>query len=108
MPLTHTPDIRHLLRETCTLIHAAATDEWGEPVGATTEEDVPCRFEFEGKMVRDNTGEEVVAQGEVFLYHSVDVESVARIRFAGREYSILTREHHKMGDNPTHWEVWVK
>ncbi|MFA4971866.1 MAG: hypothetical protein WC683_04585 [bacterium] len=104
------PSILHLLKDACEIIHPAAVDQWGEPAGATTTEIVPCRFEFEARMVLDSSGQEVVAAGEAFLDHVVTVEPTARIRYpvGGKEYTILRREFHKRGDLPTHWEVWVK
>lgn len=80
--------IEDYLTDAVTIIRAPARDEFGEPVGAPTEEAVKARVEFGMKLVRTSTGEQEISTATVTLMTAV-TPGVDKLVFDGAEHSIL-------------------
>jgi len=104
-----------------TIIKASGDPTWGEPA-ATTEVDVMGKIEYKTKLLRDLTGEQVVAGTSgaitasvmVLLPLSIEDDSYLdralshrdKLKFNDIEHVILKIDKPKAFDDP-HYEVWI-
>jgi len=81
-------------------------DAYGKPVYVVTATNVPCRWQGKVKLVRDNTGKEVVAQAEVWTKAVIGVDH--RIAYGGRTYTVIVvTEVVGLGGELDHRKVYV-
>jgi len=100
-------------------------DGYGEPLTQATPETLTldARVEWDNRRVMDDSGQEIVCAGMVFLRHSypdpatgADIELTIggqdRIVFEDREHPIVTRNRCEGWgwtiDPGSHWEVWIR
>lgn len=74
------------LTQTMTVRRVTGRSLSGDPILADAVS-VPCRFEFDRRLVRDATGQEVTSEATVFTVHDVGLDD--RLLFGGREYPVL-------------------
>lgn len=67
--------------------------DWGEET--LHETTVKARFEFRNRMVRDDSGEEVVSTATVYFCHTTTVTTKDHVKYEDREYPILSIERIK-------------
>ncbi len=103
------------------------TDQYGEPLTPATPTtlSIPARVEWDRRRTFNDAGEEVTANGVVFLankYDSVGLGLEAdfvelnfgpqdRIVFEGREHPVLSRSRCEgwswLDDPRSHWEIYI-
>jgi len=76
-----------LLINTCDLI-TITENKWKDRT-TTTENAVPCRFEWKNRVVRNFEGEQVVSSGTVFFKSGVTIDATTKIVFDGRSFAVL-------------------
>ena len=103
-------------------VMGSGTDDLGNPIVSATPQTVTvnCRVEFDNTRVIDDTGQEIVCAGRVFLPWSyvdstgttqdLDLAGQDMIIFEGRRYAIARRDRQEgwTGDRGRHWEAYIR
>jgi len=76
-----------LLIELCDLVQVTET-KWGDRTETTTV-DIPCRFVWKQRIVRNMQGEEQMSAGRVFFKTGVTIKATTKILFDGERFGVL-------------------
>lgn len=82
--------ISRYLHDTVVLVRFPGADEYQEPASATPEtEAVRGRLEYERRKITDANGQEVIAEGLLFLLPETVLDFRDHVRAEGRDWRIL-------------------
>jgi len=76
-----------LLIELCDLVQITETKR--QDRSETTTVDVPCRFVWKQRIVRNLQGEEQMSAGRVFFKKGVTIKATTKILFDGERFGVL-------------------
>jgi len=76
-----------LLIELCDLVQVTETKR--QDRSETTTADVPCRFVWKQRIVRNMQGEEQMSAGRVFFKKGVTIKATTKILFDGERFAVL-------------------
>jgi len=76
-----------LLIELCDLVQVTETKR--QDRSETTTADVPCRFVWKQRIVRNMQGEEQMSAGRVFFKTGVTIKATTKILFDGERFGVL-------------------
>lgn len=96
-----------LLINTCKIIKRKF-DKWGQEKSRTTISDVRCRIEYRNRLVRDDRGEEIVSNAQVFFMPDADIAHKDLLEFDSREHSIILITRSQDSVKIHHLEVDVR
>lgn len=77
------------LNEDCTIVVSGSKDVFGDPINPTYVS-TKCRAKEKYQMVRNQAGETVVSNIELWLYHDIDIQLDYKIQFNNNEYQIIS------------------
>ncbi len=98
-------------------------DSYGEPLDEATPASLTLavRFEFDNSRIIDDSGEEVVCAGRIFIpptyldpvtgvETNLDIGPQDRVVFEGRTYAMARRDRQEgwTDDRGRHWDVYVR
>ena len=96
--------ITSYLNRTIALKSLASTDEYGQPV--YTSINIPARFEFQRKIVRNGRGVETVSEARLFTKNVIKPDDV--ITFSGRTWTVISvSEQYGLSGELSHYEARV-
>jgi hypothetical protein len=99
--------IKTYCNQTIQLIIPAAVDQWGEPTGSETIEEVKGRVDWNNKLVRDENGEQVVAAAIVLLNYDQPVTFTHKIRIGNVDHPIIAINR-EQDWSTRYWELAIK
>lgn len=96
--------ISSYLNQTIALKSLSSIDEYGQP--AYTSINIPARFEFQRKIVRDGRGVETVSEARLFTKNVIKPDDV--ITFSGRNWPVISvSEQYGLSGELSHYEARV-